>query len=376
MFCVVETIEDGAKLVTAVPKTWVHDECTLLWPPTRKESVLGRKNCTDPQPQWQRMACRIIFDDIDSWEQAMRKEKEAECLSSDENTEQVDKLPSLFAEYNNLMSTMLADSGNQSFHPSDDTLEADVSCTPSPPCQIKDRPQILSVIEVPASPVLAPGAFEQTQVQLLSEVKKLAGEVEAIKLLLQQFMAKTEVSLTCIVEKICQNFGREIVADHLLKELSPLATPQELDEMEQRLRQDLQFKRNLILKLSTFGGVNAVKTLRTIAKLLFKDELLSLFTWNGTYNKKCFHHNHSIFSAIVEAVRVRFPNFTDVEGAIFFKNYIKHAPFRMSKPQLNKSASSLSAAASSSPSSASPSSVSPSTAPPPSTPPTTTINKN
>lgn len=43
----------------------------------------------------------------------MRKEKEAECLSSDENTEQVDKLPSLFAEYNNLMSTMLADSGKQ-----------------------------------------------------------------------------------------------------------------------------------------------------------------------------------------------------------------------------------------------------------------------
>lgn len=64
MFYIVETIEDGAKLVTAVPKTWVHDECTLLWPPTRKESVLGRKNCTDPQPQWQRMACRIIFDDI------------------------------------------------------------------------------------------------------------------------------------------------------------------------------------------------------------------------------------------------------------------------------------------------------------------------
>ncbi|XP_055910396.1 uncharacterized protein LOC129944757 [Eupeodes corollae] len=210
--------------------------------------------------------------------------------------------------------------GNQSFHTSDDTLEADVSCTPSPTCQIEDRPQILSVIEVPASPIFAPGASEQTQVQLLSEVRKLAGEVVAIKLLLQQFIAKTEVSLTCIVEKICQNVGREIVADHLLEELSPLTTPQELDEMEQRLPQDLQFKRNLILKLSTFGGVNAVKTLRTIAKLLSKDELLSLFTWNGTYNKKCFHHNHSIFSAIVEAVRVRFSNFTDVEGATFFKN--------------------------------------------------------
>lgn len=64
MFCVVETIEDGAKLVTAVPKSWVHDGSTLLWPPTRKECVLGRKNCMEPLPQWQRMSCKIIFDDI------------------------------------------------------------------------------------------------------------------------------------------------------------------------------------------------------------------------------------------------------------------------------------------------------------------------
>lgn len=48
----------------------------------------------------------------DSWEQAMRREKEAECLSSDDNTEEVEKITdTLFKEYNSLMSTMLTDSG-------------------------------------------------------------------------------------------------------------------------------------------------------------------------------------------------------------------------------------------------------------------------
>lgn len=64
MFCVVETVEDGEKMVTAVPNTWVEDDKTLLWPRTRKDTTIGRKTRVQPQPEWQKLPCRILFENI------------------------------------------------------------------------------------------------------------------------------------------------------------------------------------------------------------------------------------------------------------------------------------------------------------------------
>lgn len=81
--------------------------------------------------------------------------------------------------------------------------------------------------------------------------------------------------------------------------------------------------------MGTFGGMNANKTIRTIAKLFFHDKLLSEFSWLGTSNKKKFVGYKNVFAAVVEAVRDRYPNYSDIDAANFFKTYLKQARFRM-----------------------------------------------
>lgn len=63
MFCVVETNEDEILKCTAVPKSWVINNNTLLWPTTTKE-LKARKNNIPPQKNWDKMDCRIIFKNI------------------------------------------------------------------------------------------------------------------------------------------------------------------------------------------------------------------------------------------------------------------------------------------------------------------------
>lgn len=63
MFCIVETIEDGVKKCTAVPKCWVANKKFLLWPNTTKE-LKRRKDCIQPSPEWEKINCRILFDNI------------------------------------------------------------------------------------------------------------------------------------------------------------------------------------------------------------------------------------------------------------------------------------------------------------------------
>lgn len=63
MFNVVETIEDGIPKCTAVPKSWVMNNKTLLWPHTTKE-LKSRKDAISPKPSWEKMACRVLYKNI------------------------------------------------------------------------------------------------------------------------------------------------------------------------------------------------------------------------------------------------------------------------------------------------------------------------
>lgn len=64
MFCIVETLENGLKLISAVPKNWVTEGNILLWPNKRSEWLNGRKNCIPPGYNWQKIDCRVLLDNI------------------------------------------------------------------------------------------------------------------------------------------------------------------------------------------------------------------------------------------------------------------------------------------------------------------------
>lgn len=59
MWIVVETIENGKTFSTAVPKSWIADNC-LLWPTQDCEIDEARKNNKSPQTHWTRLPCKEL----------------------------------------------------------------------------------------------------------------------------------------------------------------------------------------------------------------------------------------------------------------------------------------------------------------------------
>lgn len=59
MWIVVETIENGKTFSTAVPKSWIADNC-LLWPTQDCEIDEARKNNKSPQTNWTRLPCKEL----------------------------------------------------------------------------------------------------------------------------------------------------------------------------------------------------------------------------------------------------------------------------------------------------------------------------
>lgn len=59
MWIVVETIENGKTFSTAVPKTWIANDC-LLWPTKDCELNDARKNNKKPQNNWIKLPFREL----------------------------------------------------------------------------------------------------------------------------------------------------------------------------------------------------------------------------------------------------------------------------------------------------------------------------
>lgn len=91
MFCLVETIEDSERIITGVPRTWVHTDASgnnniLLWPNNRKNVTTLIKRLVPPQDNWGRSNCTIIKDCILTYE-GMRQEENKRSFYSDTESE-------------------------------------------------------------------------------------------------------------------------------------------------------------------------------------------------------------------------------------------------------------------------------------------------
>ncbi|XP_055853566.1 uncharacterized protein LOC129917196 [Episyrphus balteatus] len=330
MFRVVETIENGERFVTAVPRNWV-DGSTLLWPNTKKDLLTGRKQCLTPSEDWQKLKCRLIFDDIDSWDEAIAKEKEAEFMSSDETgLDELGKLPeNAISDLNLLMSEIICENlcAPPKMHYGSSTNTLSYDSDQQGTSQSQSQSQSFESLQAENK-----AAFQSIEVSL-GELKAESG---LQKKLLEEFIARTEVTLNTIIDKLCQR--RESAGELKIPEnLLPISTHEQLDSLEEKIGTDPAFRRSLIRKLSTFGGLSASKTMRTISKCMFGDELLAQYSWYGTNSKKKFDSYKLIFEVVVEAVRERFPSFSDTEGASYMKTYLKQARFRQGKNPLDDS---------------------------------------
>lgn len=63
LFCVVETIENGKILCSAVPEIWVVDGHILYWPPG-SANTMNRSQPIPPQSDWIPHMCKVLKKSI------------------------------------------------------------------------------------------------------------------------------------------------------------------------------------------------------------------------------------------------------------------------------------------------------------------------
>lgn len=66
MYKIVETIEEGEKLLTVIPSCWEKDGI-LSWPTNCKNVDSLRKKCIVPAPNWSKEKCILKREDIKSF---------------------------------------------------------------------------------------------------------------------------------------------------------------------------------------------------------------------------------------------------------------------------------------------------------------------
>lgn len=92
-----------------------------------------------------------------------------------------------------------------------------------------------------------------SKLDLLAENQtSLSQKVDTQKAMLEEFMARTEVSLNLLVQKICQSSSREDLEDLVLDEKFPISSIQEIEDLEHRVREDQFYKKKLVNILCFF----------------------------------------------------------------------------------------------------------------------------
>lgn len=71
---------------------------------------------------------------------------------------------------------------------------------------------------------------------------------------------------------------------------------------------------------------------RLIANYIATDTVYQLYSWGGTIDKKCFNTTFKeLLNVEFAAVTKVYPSFTLTDLANFYKEFLKHAKFRLLK---------------------------------------------
>lgn len=89
-FSIVQTIENGAYLITTVPHNWVTNNGTLNWPPNKTILMKLRKNGNSvPETSWTKYPCVVKKTGFPSYDHALKMEKEMLDWSCSESEPQI-----------------------------------------------------------------------------------------------------------------------------------------------------------------------------------------------------------------------------------------------------------------------------------------------
>ncbi|KAF0682269.1 DUF4806 domain-containing protein, partial [Aphis craccivora] len=127
----------------------------------------------------------------------------------------------------------------------------------------------------------------------------------------------------------------------LLEEIFPIKSIGELENLEQKLENDKQFRLNIISKLTLLVGTKSVgDSVRRIMSKMFEDNVLLEYSLQGFKKKKSFQHC-KVYRLLIDAIRVhpKFKSLIDKEFDVPLATWLAHAKFRITNKINNKTAS-------------------------------------
>ncbi|XP_073715705.1 uncharacterized protein [Misgurnus anguillicaudatus] len=137
--------------------------------------------------------------------------------------------------------------------------------------------------------------------------------------------------LTATVQSLCQNRAQNQQPqssdyDHLL----PISTLEELNRFDEKLRQDIDFKKHVIAKLSITGGNSVKKTVWRVCRKVFSPELATQLNWCGRGQKTGIKSRpvHEILQLSVSK-NGALPHITEAEIETAIQNWLRLSQDRL-----------------------------------------------
>lgn len=116
-----------------------------------------------------------------------------------------------------------------------------------------------------------------------------------------------------------------------VSEYFPLTSHNEILAFENNVRRDTDFKEKMIKTLYQVGGENARVACRKLAKLMFIDEILVEYSYEGAQSKKKFKEFCEIIEIIFLAVYNRFTDYTMEQHKGGLSDHLRYASSRLKK---------------------------------------------
>lgn len=116
-----------------------------------------------------------------------------------------------------------------------------------------------------------------------------------------------------------------------VSEFFPLTNNSEIIAFENKVRRDNDFKEKMIKTLYQVGGENARVACRKLAKLMFIDEILVEYSYEGAQSKKKFKDFTEIIEIIFLAVYNRFNDYTMEQHKSGLSDHLRYASSRLKK---------------------------------------------
>lgn len=116
-----------------------------------------------------------------------------------------------------------------------------------------------------------------------------------------------------------------------VSEYFPLTSHSEIIAFENKVRRDNDFKEKMIKTLYQIGGENARVACRKLAKLMFIDEILVEYSYEGAQSKKKFKEFTEIIEIIFLAVYNRFNDYTMDQHKSGLSDHLRYASSRLKK---------------------------------------------